>query len=60
MGKLTGFKEFDLVVLRCLAFWCYYSLLVLDAYRKRVKDGFRDRRNTLDDVEFVSTLELLL
>ena len=38
------------------SFWRHSPVLVLDACRKRVKDGFCGRSGTLDDFEFVASL----
>ena len=38
------------------SFWRHSPVLVLDAWRKRVKVGFRGRSSTLDDFEFVASL----
>ena len=40
------------------SFWRHSPVLVLDACRKRVKVGFRGRRSSFDDFEFVASLLL--
>ena len=37
------------------SFWRHSPVLVLDACRKRVKVGFRGRRSSLDEFEFVAS-----
>ena len=50
------FGELDMRQNWSTSFWRHSPVLVLDACRKRVKVGFRDKRSSLGDSEFVASL----